>query len=116
MRIFKDSNINFFGMWKITTFLSVALIASGIISLFIKGGPLLSIDFTGGTIAQIKFKQSVKLETKFKHRLYRILSSLRKSPQNGNNSPLHTINEKTDDQKLKQTKQFLENKKRSKSK
>ena len=41
-----------------------------------------------------------KLETKFKHRLYRILSSLRKSPQNGNNSPLHTINEKTDDQKL----------------
>jgi preprotein translocase subunit SecF len=61
MRIFKDSNINFFGMWKITTFLSVALIASGIISLFIKGGPLLSIDFTGGTIAQIKFKQSVNI-------------------------------------------------------
>ena len=61
MRIFKDSNINFFGMWKITTFLSVALIASGIFSLFIKGGPLLSIDFTGGTIAQIKFKQSVNI-------------------------------------------------------
>ena len=44
---------------KFTSLLSIALIVAGIISLVMKGGPLLSIDFTGGTIAQIKFDQAV---------------------------------------------------------
>ena len=39
--------------------LSIALIVAGVVSLVMKGGPLLSIDFTGGTIAQIKFDQAV---------------------------------------------------------
>ena len=47
------------GVKKLTAFLSIALIVAGIVSLVMKGGPLLSIDFTGGTIAQIKFDQAV---------------------------------------------------------
>ena len=44
---------------KFMSLLSIALIVAGIVSLVMKGGPLLSIDFTGGTIAQIKFDQAV---------------------------------------------------------
>ena len=47
------------GVKKLTALLSIALIVAGIVSLVMKGGPLLSIDFTGGTIAQIKFDQAV---------------------------------------------------------
>jgi preprotein translocase subunit SecF len=36
-------------------------IISGIASLIMKGGPLLSIDFTGGTVVQVKFDKPVKL-------------------------------------------------------
>ena len=47
------------GAQKLTSLLSIALIIAGIVSLVMKGGPILSIDFTGGTIAQIKFDQAV---------------------------------------------------------
>ena len=47
------------GVKKLTALLSIAIIVAGIVSLVMKGGPLLSIDFTGGTIAQIKFDQAV---------------------------------------------------------
>ena len=47
------------GAKQFTALLSIALIVAGIVSLVMKGGPLLSIDFTGGTIAQIKFDQAV---------------------------------------------------------
>ena len=47
------------GAKQLTALLSIALIVAGIVSLVMKGGPLLSIDFTGGTIAQIKFDQAV---------------------------------------------------------
>ena len=47
------------GAKKFTALLSISLIIAGIVSLVMKGGPLLSIDFTGGTIAQIKFDQAV---------------------------------------------------------
>jgi len=43
--------------------MSICLIIAGIISLFIKGGPLLSIDFTGGTVAQVKFAKPVELSS-----------------------------------------------------
>ena len=49
------------GAKQLTALLSIALIVAGIISLVMKGGPLLSIDFTGGTIAQIKFDQAVEV-------------------------------------------------------
>ena len=59
MRLLKKTNINFMGTQKFMSLLSIALIVAGIVSLVMKGGPLLSIDFTGGTIAQIKFDQAV---------------------------------------------------------
>ncbi len=59
MRLLQKTKINFSGGQKFTSLLSITLIVAGIVSLVIKGGPLLSIDFTGGTIAQIKFKQAV---------------------------------------------------------
>ena len=49
------------GAQKFTALFSIALIVSGIASLAVQGGPLLSIDFTGGTIAQIKFEQAVDI-------------------------------------------------------
>jgi len=49
------------GVLKITSILSISLIIVGIISLIIKGGPLLSIDFSGGTILQLKFEESVEI-------------------------------------------------------
>ena len=49
------------GMQKLTTILSIALIFSGITSLIMQGGPLLSIDFTGGTIVQIKFDKAISI-------------------------------------------------------
>ena len=47
------------GVKQFTALLSISLIVASIVSLVMKGGPLLSIDFTGGTIAQIKFDQAV---------------------------------------------------------
>ena len=49
------------GATQLTALLSISLIVAGIVSLVMKGGPLLSIDFTGGTIAQIKFDQAVEV-------------------------------------------------------
>ena len=61
MRFLKKTNINFMGAKQLTALLSIAFIVAGIVSLVMKGGPLLSIDFTGGTIAQIKFDQAVEV-------------------------------------------------------
>ena len=57
----KETSINFIGIQKIASFFSTALIIAGIVSLIIKGGPLLSIDFTGGTIAQLQFEKEVDI-------------------------------------------------------
>ena len=61
MRLLSKTNINFISKQKFTALLSIALIISGIVSLIMKGGPLLSIDFTGGTVAQVKFNKDVEL-------------------------------------------------------
>ena len=61
MRLLSKTNINFSSKQKITGLLSIVLIISGIASLIIKGGPLLSIDFTGGNVAQVKFNKNVEL-------------------------------------------------------
>ena len=49
------------GAKQLAALLSIAFIIAGIVSLVMKGGPLLSIDFTGGTIAQIKFDQAIEV-------------------------------------------------------
>ena len=61
MRLLSKTNINFISKQKFTSFLSIAFIIVGIVSLIMKGGPLLSIDFTGGTVAQVKFDKDVEL-------------------------------------------------------
>jgi len=63
MRLLSKTNINFISKQKLTSLMSICLIIAGIISLFIKGGPLLSIDFTGGTVAQVKFAKPVELSS-----------------------------------------------------
>ncbi|MDP6570441.1 MAG: protein translocase subunit SecF [Candidatus Marinimicrobia bacterium] len=61
MRLLSKTNVNFIGKQKFTAVLSLALIIAGLVSLFMKGGPLLSIDFTGGTVAQVKFENPVNI-------------------------------------------------------
>ena len=61
MRLLSKTNINFISKQKFTAFLSIAFIVAGIVSLIMKGGPLLSIDFTVGTVAQVKFDKDVEL-------------------------------------------------------
>ena len=61
MKFINKTNINFINKQKFTTILSIILIVSGILSLFIKGGPLLSIDFTGGRVTQIQFNEDSQM-------------------------------------------------------
>ena len=69
MRFLSKTNINFISKQKIAGFLSIVVIMSGIGSLIIKGGPLLSIDFIGGTVAQVKFDKPVQL-TQMRSKLF----------------------------------------------
>ena len=47
------------GKRKITGIFSGAVIAVGLLSLIVSGGPMLAIDFTGGTLAQLRFASAV---------------------------------------------------------
>jgi preprotein translocase subunit SecF len=55
MELFRDANYDFLGRKKPFIVLSLVLLAAGIGSLVIKGGPKYGIDFKGGTMANIKF-------------------------------------------------------------
>ncbi len=48
------------GKRKIAAMFSGTIIAVGLLSLIVNGGPLLGIDFTGGTLAQLRFTSSVE--------------------------------------------------------
>jgi preprotein translocase subunit SecF len=54
-------NIDFVGKRKLFISISLLIIAIGIVSLIVKGGPKYGIDFAGGTIVQIKFKKNVTI-------------------------------------------------------
>lgn len=56
-----DSNINFVGNIKRALIFSLILIAIGLGSLIIKGGPRYGIDFEGGTLVQIQFFTKVDI-------------------------------------------------------
>lgn len=63
MEIISSSlNIDFIGKRKLFFGVSLALIALGIASLIVKGGPEYGIDFAGGTLIQVKFKQDVPID------------------------------------------------------
>lgn len=50
-----DINLDFVGKRRIALVLSLVLIAVGLVSLVLKGGPSYGIDFAGGTLVQVKF-------------------------------------------------------------
>jgi len=58
MRFFKKTQIDFIKLRKIAFVLSGVLIAAGIASLLIKGGPKMGLDFTGGVETHLKFIKS----------------------------------------------------------
>jgi preprotein translocase subunit SecF len=59
MEIFKpDINLDFVGKRKIALIISLVMLAIGIVSLMVKGGPTYGIDFAGGTLVQIKFTET----------------------------------------------------------
>lgn len=58
-----DTKIDFVGLRKFAYVLSSVLLAVGMISLLIKGGPRYGIDFAGGFNVQVKFEQSVELDS-----------------------------------------------------
>lgn len=51
-------NIDFVGKRKIAVIFSLVLIAIGMVSLVIQGGPNYGIDFAGGTLVQVKFTEN----------------------------------------------------------
>lgn len=55
MELFRDTNFDFYGKKWIFLGLSVALLAVGMISLFVKGGPKYGIDFKGGAQVYVRF-------------------------------------------------------------
>lgn len=61
IRLLANTNIDFLGKSKLAAMLSTFLIAIGLVSLLLKGGPLLGIDFTGGQLAQLQFATPVSI-------------------------------------------------------
>ena len=57
----KKSNINFLGLRKITTIISIALIVVSLFSIFTKGLNL-SIDFTGGSVIEVQYDKPADLQ------------------------------------------------------
>ncbi len=53
-----DINLDFVGKSKIAIIASLIVLAIGIVSLVVKGGPSYGIDFAGGTLVQIKFSET----------------------------------------------------------
>jgi len=51
-------NLDFVGKRKLAVIFSLVLIAIGIVSLLIQGGPNYGIDFAGGTLVQVKFEEA----------------------------------------------------------
>lgn len=61
MQLFTKTQIDFLKMRYAAYAISVALVAAGVVSLVIKGGPRLGIDFTGGSLVQIAFLKPLTL-------------------------------------------------------
>ena len=62
IELIKKANIDFISRRKTFILASVIVIAVGLVSLIIKGGPLFSIDFEGGTLIQVRFEQGTQVE------------------------------------------------------
>ncbi len=63
MEFLVGTHINFLGHRRGAFILSLAVIAIGLISLGIQGGPKLGIDFEGGILLQVQFEQPIAAES-----------------------------------------------------
>jgi len=59
LQLFLNANYDFVGRRRIAYAISIILLAAGIISLIIKGGPNFGVDFRGGVVIQAKFDRPV---------------------------------------------------------
>ncbi len=57
MRFFGKTHLDFVSRRRTAFLLSALVMAAGLISLVVKGGPDLSIDFEGGIVLQLKFQE-----------------------------------------------------------
>ncbi len=62
MQIFGETNFDFLGRRKVFLGLSLVLLAAGLGSLALRGGPKLGIDFKGGTLVYVKFSEAPDLD------------------------------------------------------
>jgi preprotein translocase subunit SecF len=60
MRIFENANYDFLGKRKIFYVVSLIIITTGLITLFVKGIPV-GIDFIGGTELQVRFERDIDI-------------------------------------------------------
>jgi preprotein translocase subunit SecF len=61
MQFLTNTNFDFVGKRKIAAVVSMVVIAAGLVSLGIHGGPRLSIDFRGGQIVEVHCEPAVEL-------------------------------------------------------
>lgn len=62
MELFKNPNFDFLGKQKPFIILSLVLIAAGVASLIVKGGPRYGIDFKGGALMYVRFAQQPPMD------------------------------------------------------
>jgi len=55
-----QTNIDFVGKNRIAVIISLLVIAAGILSLLIQGGPKYGVDFAGGTLVQVRFAEETQ--------------------------------------------------------
>jgi preprotein translocase subunit SecF len=60
MRIFENANYDFLGKRKIFYVVSLIIIVTGLVTLFVKGIPV-GIDFIGGTELQVRFERDIDI-------------------------------------------------------
>lgn len=63
MQFFTKTHIDFVSRRRKAFLVSALVIAAGLISLAVKGGPDLSIDFEGGVLIQLRFAKPIRTET-----------------------------------------------------
>ncbi len=62
MQIFRDTNFDFLGKKWLFISASLVLTAAGLVSLYLKGGPLYGIDFRGGAQMDVRFAERAPVE------------------------------------------------------
>jgi preprotein translocase SecF subunit len=62
MRLFQNTRYNFMAVKNIALTCSLIVICTGLLSLFLKGGPSYNIDFLGGTELHVKFHKPVEVQ------------------------------------------------------